>query len=93
MMIDEMGEQPIEEHIPLESSDLELECQQALRIFHILPDKIEGMSGTWLGKEWAGLIDIMDIYEIDNKKDVLEYINICIAEYSKFYSEQKRGRR
>ena len=52
-------------------------------------DKIEGMNGLWLGKEYAGLTDIMDIYEIDNRKDVLDLLQVCIREASKMYAQQR----
>ena len=78
-----------EEEIPLDINDLSYNSQQALFLFNVLPDKIEGMNGIWLGKEYAGLADIMDIYEIDNRKDVLDLLQICIREASKIYSKQR----
>ena len=78
-----------EEEIPLDISDLSYDSQQALLLFNILPDKVEGMNGIWLGKEYAGLADIMDIYEIDNRKDVLDLLQICIREASKVYAKQR----
>ena len=31
----------------------------------------------------------MDIYEIDNRKDVLDLLQICIREASKVYAKQR----
>ena len=78
-----------EDEIPLDISDISYNSQQALFLFNILPDKIEGMNGMWLGKEYAGLTDIMDIYEIDNRKDVLDLFQVCIREASKVYAKQR----
>jgi hypothetical protein len=78
-----------EEEIPLDISDLSYNSQQALFLFNILPDKIEGMNGIWLGKEYAGLTDLMDIYEIDDRKEVLDLLQICIKEASKVYAKQR----
>ena len=78
-----------EEEIPLDIGDLSYNSQQALFLFNVLPDKVEGMNGIWLGKEYAGLADIMDIYEIENRKDVLDLLQICIREASKVYAKQR----
>ena len=78
-----------EEEIPLDITDVSYNSQQALFLFNVLPDKIEGMNGTWLGKEYAGLTDIMNIYEIDDQKEVLDLLQVCIREASKVYAKQR----
>lgn len=85
-----MGWEPKEEEIPKDPSDLTYECQQALVIFNILPDRIEGMSGSWLGKDLNSLNSIMDIYEIDDKREVLDFILVIQSIYSQHYSEQQK---
>ena len=84
-----MGLPVDDEEIPLDIADLSYNSQQALFLFNVLPDKIEGMNGIWLGKEYAGLIDIMDIYDIDDRKEVLDLLQICIREASKSYEKQR----
>ena len=78
-----------EDEIPLDINDVSYNSQQAIFIFNILPDKIEGMNGVWLGKEYAGLADIMNIYEIDSQKEVLNLLQVCIREASKVYAKQR----
>ena len=81
---------PIDEkEIPLDINDLSYNCQQAVFLFNILPDKVEGMNGIWLGKEYAGLTDIMNIYEMDNRKDVLDLLQVCIREAAQVYERQR----
>ena len=84
-----MGLPVDDEEIPLDIADLSYNSQQALFLFNVLPDKIEGMNGIWLGKEYAGLIDIMDIYEMDNRKEIFDLLQVCIREASTVY-ERKR---
>ena len=54
-----------------------------------MPDKVEGMNGVWLGKDYAGLGDIMEIYDFDNRREVLDLLQICIQEASTEYEKQR----
>jgi len=85
-----MGVEPKEEDIPKDPSAFSLEAQQALVMLNALPDKWEGMSGTWLGKEYSGLLDIMDLYQIEDKKEVFELLKVCEDELGKFYAEKRK---
>ena len=85
-----MGVEPKEEDVPKDPSTFSLEAQQALIMLNVLPDKWEGMSGSWLGKEYAGLLDIMNLYQIEDKKQVFELLKVCEDELSKFYAEKRK---
>lgn len=90
LMCEQMGFEPNWEETPIDESDLSLSCQYALLLSSILPDKIEGMNGMWLGKDFAGLMDIMEIYEITYKREVFDYLLVIINEYRKYYEEQRK---
>ena len=75
-MCEQMGWEPVEEEMPKDPGFLPLDVQNALIVFNVLPDKIEGMSGTWLGKDFSALEAILNIYDIDNRREVLDYILI-----------------
>ena len=75
---------------PIDPADLSLEAQQALVLMNILPDKIEGMNGVWLGKEYSGLSDILTIYQMVNWRDTFDMLQICIQEYYKYYDEKRK---
>jgi len=90
MMCEQMGWEPNEEEMPKDPGFLPIDVQTALLVFNILPDKFEGMSGTWLGKDFSALEAIMNIYDIENRKDVLEYILLIQREYSNYYSKQQK---
>ena len=85
-----MGFEPEEEEIPMDPSDLNSDCTYALLLFKVLPDVISDMSGMWLGKNFSGLMDIMNIYNISDKRNVFELLLICCSEYEKFYEEQRK---
>ena len=91
-MCEQMGWEPNLEEIPLDYGSFSMEMQQALSLFGILPDRIEGMSGSWLGKDFSCLNDFMDIYEVEDKRKVLEYILYVQSEYHEHYSEQQKAK-
>ena len=85
-----MGVEPKEEDIPKDPATFSLEAQQALVIMNALPDLWEGMNGVWLGKNYNGLMDIMDLYSIDKKKDVFELLKVCEDELNKYYAQKRK---
>jgi len=89
-MCEQMGWEPDDLEIPLEIEDLSYEASIALLLFNILPDKIEGMNGLWLGKDFSGLGDIMSIYGIEKNRDAFDLLQVCISECSKHYEAQRK---
>jgi len=85
-----MGVEPKEEDIPKDPSTFSLEAQQALILMNALPDNWEGMNGVWLGKNYNGLMDIMDLYLIDEKREVFELLKVCEDELGKFYAQKRK---
>ena len=90
LMCEQMGWEPKEEEMPQDPSSLSYECQQALVLVNALPDNWEGMNGVWLGKDYSGLFDIMNIYRIDNKLEVFELLKICESELGKYYAQKRK---
>jgi hypothetical protein len=89
-MCEQMGWEPDESQMPIDPSTLSLEVQQALVLLNSLPDKWEGMSGSWMGKDYSGLGTIMDIYEIDDRKTVFELLKQAEQELEKFYTQKRK---
>ena len=85
-----MGVEPKDEDIPKDPSDFSLEAQQALVIMNALPDNWDGMNGVWLGKDYSGLGDILEIYDISQKRDVFELLKVCEIELGKFYAQKRK---
>ena len=89
-MCEQMGWEPKEEELPKDPAYLSYNVQCTLVLYNALPDKWEGMSGSWMGKDYSGLMDIMNIYEIDNKREVFDLLKIAEGEASKFYAEKQK---
>ena len=47
------------------------EVQLAFFIYSLLQDTWDGMSGMYMGKNMSGLGELLDIYEIEDKKTVV----------------------
>ena len=76
-MMEQLGKEPIPEEIPKEFSDFPFEVQEAINIFSILPDVWEGMSGTYMGKNYSILPYLMtEIFKVDNPQLTMKYLLI-----------------
>lgn len=76
LMCEQLGNEPKVEEIPLEFSDFPYIVQVAMSIFSMLPDVYDGMSGTYMGKNYSLLSYVSEAYEIDNKQELLMYLNM-----------------
>jgi len=92
LMCEEMGWEPNPDEMPLQIFDLSYDTQLALQLFNSLPDKVEGMSGSWLGKDLAGLSGLLDIFEVDNRKRVFDLFLMIQKAYAEHYSAQQKMR-
>ena len=50
------------------------EVQMAFFIYSLLQDTWDGMSGMYMGKSWSGMGELLDIYEIEDKKTVVYFL-------------------
>ena len=77
--------------MPLEASAFPYEVQVAFFVLGLLPDRYEGMSGTYMGKDWSSATFIFETYNIEDIQSVVffakTYENMLIKERSE---EQKR---
>ena len=90
MMCEQMGWEPDESQMPKDPSTLEEPCQQALILLNVLPDRWDGTSGSWFGKDYAGLDAILGIYEIDKPRDVFELLQVAEKELGDYYAHKQK---
>ena len=75
MMCEQLGSEPIPEEIPMDFSEFPFNIQEAIQIFSILPDNWEGMSGTYMGKDYSILPYLMDeIFKVEYKQQTMQYL-------------------
>ena len=92
MMCEQMGWDIEENTLPKDPSTLAETCQQALILLNVLPDRWDGTSGSWFGKDYAGLEAIMNIYQIEDRRTVFELLQVCEDELGKFYAQKQKER-
>ena len=75
-MCEMLGSEPLDEEIPVELADLPLEVQEAYRVYVLLNDNWDSFGGNYLGKNMSGLLDIMNILQIEDRITILNIIQI-----------------
>jgi hypothetical protein len=60
-----MGNQPVEEEIPVDFDEFPIEVQQAFGIYRMLRDEWDSINGLYLGKSLIGIKDILEAMEIE----------------------------
>ena len=72
--MERLGKKPDPEKAPLEIQDFPPEVQYAFLIHSLMSDTWDGMNGVYMGKDWAALGILLDIFKIDNKQQTVHFI-------------------
>ena len=73
---EQLGEEPDPQKMPLTESDFPAEVQVAFFMFSLLSDKWEGMSGSYMGKDWSHCSQLFQIYEIEDQKTTIYLMKV-----------------
>ena len=63
-MCEMTGEQPLLENEPVEWQDLPEQVQQCFEVYSFLPDRWEGMSATFMGKDYSIVFYLLDTFQV-----------------------------
>ena len=74
-MCRQLGKEPDPERIPVSINDFPEEVQYAFLIFQLMPDRWDGMSGSYMGKDWSSAEFFLKLYDIEEKKIVVFFIS------------------
>lgn len=66
----------MEEEVPVDYSDFDHKAQLVFKIFKLLPDKVDPMSGSYLGKDFSIVEYLFKVHEVDfdQQRDYLDYL-------------------
>jgi len=67
----QLGEEPDPAKMPLETLDFPSEVQVAFFIFGFLEDIWDGMSGSYMGKNWNNIEYLFNLYEVHEPRTML----------------------
>ena len=90
-MCEALGSEPIDSEIPVDFEDLYIDVQQALGIYHKFRDDWDYMNGVYLGKNFTGLKDILDILEVlpEDRKTMFELLGIIDKHRAKAIADSR----
>ena len=90
-MCEALGSEPLEEEIPVDYEDLLVDVQEALSMYHKLRDEWDSMAGVYLGKSYAGILDIFEIQgvPVEDRKTLYDLIGIIDTHRSKAIADAK----
>lgn len=76
MMCEQLGNEPDPMEIPPDFGDFPYEVGQAISLHYLLPDRWEGLSATYLGKDFSLLPYLAGLHKVENELQLLQFI--CI---------------
>lgn len=90
-MCEALGTEPILEEIPVDYEDFCIDVQEALGVYHKLKDEWDTMNGNYMGKSYAGILDIFTILEVpvEDHKTLYNLIGIIDTHRSKSIADAK----
>jgi hypothetical protein len=68
------------------------EIQEAFQVWSYLTDQWDGMSGMYFGKQMAGVIDVMELLEVSDKKEIFKLIKIIDTKYAKHVNKKQQAK-
>ena len=96
VVCERLGKEPDEDKMPIDDGDFPYEVQLAFLLHSVLPDRWDGSSGSYMGKDWSAVGSLLDIYQIENKKTVtffLKNVDILTSNQINVEIERKRKKR
>jgi len=67
-MCEQLDQEPDPDEMPPEIGDFPYEIQEAFVVHAMLPDKWDGSSGSYMGKDWSPLNDLLNIQGVNDKR-------------------------
>ena len=90
---EQLGQEPDPQKMPLTESDFPAEVQVAFFMFNLLSDNWEGMSGSYMGKDWSHCSQLFQIYGIEDQKTTIYLMKLYERILMNYRAEEAEKRR
>ena len=92
-MCEQLGQEPDPEKMPLEESDFPDEVQVAFFVHSLLTDCWEGMSGSYLGKNYEEYTLIVELFDISEAREIFMLVKRYDAHLMNYRAEEQEKKR
>jgi hypothetical protein len=90
---EQKGIEPDPDEMPPTMGDYPPEVQVAFLLHDLLPDRWDGMSGSYFGKDMSALDLLLETWEVEDKRTTIFFIKKIEAYNSKQINEKLRRKR
>lgn len=66
-----LGNEPLEEEIPVEFEDFPQLVQQSFNFYSMLRDNWDPMGGNYLGKDMSTIFEFFRLYDVEKEEQIL----------------------
>ena len=73
-LCEQRGDLPDPDEMPPTPEDYPMEVQVAFLLHDLLPDRWDGMSGSYMGKDYSALGTLLDTWKVTDKKTCIFFI-------------------
>ena len=91
-MMEQLGQEPIEEEIPPSWEDFPEEVLDAISIFNVLGDRVYPDIG-YVGKDYSTLKYLAEVFEVDNQELLVQVLNFLDSRAIKKSSDELKKER
>lgn len=75
-LCEQLNQEPDPDQMPLDTSIFPYEVQVAFFVLDLLPDRWDGMSGMYMGKDWSSADFIFKTYKIESIPTVVFFAKV-----------------
>lgn len=93
LVCERLGKDPDPKKIPMSIENYPYEVQISMEIHRALPDRWDGMSGSYMGKDWSPINTYLNAYDIKDKQTILFFIKVLEMNHMKLVNEDLEKQR